>query len=91
MMGSVKVASTYFDGTGAKGDENRYRAVIMLPGIKAAQDKWPTMVDAISIGQRVVLKWLKNAELITNDEEVEFDHSELEKHVKQPEMKDVQG
>lgn len=89
MMGTVKVAFVAFDGMGRKDDPNRYKIVMLVPGIKAKQVKWPTPVDAISIGQRVMLKWLKNAGLITSDNEAEFDHSELEKHVKQPEQKDV--
>ncbi len=89
MMGSVKVASAYFDSTGPRGDTNRYRINILLPGLQARQPKWPTLADAISIGQRVVIKWLKNAELIVNDDDVQFDHTELDKYVKQPEKKDV--
>lgn len=91
MMGSVKIASAFFDATGSRDNKNQYRITMLLPGIKAKQDKWPTVVDAISIGQRVAIKWLKDAGLIVNDNEVVFDHTELDKRVKQPEGKDVQG
>lgn len=89
MMGSVKVASAFFDSTGQRGDVNRYRINMLVPGIQAKQQKWPTLVDAITIGQRVMNKWLHNAGLITNESEVEYDHTELDKHIKQPGKSDV--
>lgn len=90
MMGSVKVASAFYEATGPRGSgENKYKIVMLVPGIQAKQDRWPSVVDAISIGQRVMIKWLKQAELIVNEEDVQFDHTELDKRVKQPEKKDV--
>lgn len=89
MMGKVKVASACFDSTGPRGDENRYRITMLVPGIQAKQPKWPTLVDAISIGQRVMNKWLHNAGLIVNEGDVEYDHTELDKHIKQPGKSDV--
>lgn len=89
MMGGVKVAFVSYDGMGPKTNPNRYKIVMLVPGIKAKQDKWPTPVDAINIGQRVMIKWLKDAGLINGDVEAQFDHSELEAHVKQPEKRDV--
>lgn len=90
MMGSVKVASAFYDPSGPRGsDENKYRINMLVPGIQAREPKWPTLVDAISIGQRVMIRWLKQAELVKDDKDVEFDHSDLHAHVKQPEQKDV--
>lgn len=90
MMGDVKVASAFYDPSGPRGSgENKYRINMLVPGIAAREPKWPTLVDAITIGQRIMVKWLKSAGLIKEDSEAEFDHSELHKHVKQPEQKDV--
>lgn len=85
MMGGVKVAFACYDPSGPRGsDPDKYRIVLLVPGIQAKQQKWPTLVDAISIGERVMSKWLHNAGLILNETDVSYDHTELEKHVKQP-------
>jgi hypothetical protein len=60
-LGKYAVGSVYFDGTVARGSENRYATTCSLPGIKNNLGHFKTEEEAKERVEYAVNYWLNNA------------------------------